>query len=149
VESTYPNLQRATHASWEKLLLDRKYVFAYFDGLNRYYVSDKHRNLLNFFGPGPNYFDGYQLNEDVWSLSDVRIRYRTAVADAEEAVRAAAERSCELEHALSETNSQLSRLSHDLESRDNEISQIRTESSRELNSKEVELLILKMELHHL
>jgi FkbM family methyltransferase len=62
VESTLPLSQVETHESWEPMLLAKNYAFAYFDGLNRYYVSSEHRDLLPSFGPGPNVFDDFSLS---------------------------------------------------------------------------------------
>jgi hypothetical protein len=62
VESTSPLSQVETHSAWEPALLGKGYVFAYFDGLNRYYVSSEHAELLRSFGPGPNVFDDFALS---------------------------------------------------------------------------------------
>lgn len=59
VEATEPNSQIPSHGAWEPLLLDRGYLFAYFDGLNRYYVADEHRELLDAFRAPPNVFDDF------------------------------------------------------------------------------------------
>lgn len=61
VESTQPLFKTPTFAQWEPLLLERAYEFVYFDGLNRFYVSDEHRELKERFGPGPNVFDDFVL----------------------------------------------------------------------------------------
>lgn len=50
-----------THAEWEPLLLERDYAFAYFDGLNRFYVSGEHHEFIASFNAAPNIFDGYSL----------------------------------------------------------------------------------------
>lgn len=41
-----------THQSWESILLGAGYIFAYFDGLNRFYVSAEHKDFLVFFQTG-------------------------------------------------------------------------------------------------
>lgn len=61
VESTLPNSQIATHDAWEPMLLSLGYSFVYFDGLSRFYVSEKHPALRQAFGPGPNFFDYFVL----------------------------------------------------------------------------------------
>lgn len=61
VEATLPNTQTPTHEDWEQKLLSYGYSFAYFDGLSRFYVSNSHSELLDKFGPGPNFFDGFTL----------------------------------------------------------------------------------------
>jgi FkbM family methyltransferase len=45
VEATRPNTREPTHHEWEPLLLKHGYVFAAFDGLNRFYVSEEHEAL--------------------------------------------------------------------------------------------------------
>lgn len=62
VESTVPQSRRPHHKEWEAELLSRGYTFAYFDGLNRFYVSEKHTGLLEGFAHPPCVFDGYMLS---------------------------------------------------------------------------------------
>lgn len=62
VESTLPLSQVQSHHGWEPILLAKGYRFAYFDGLNRFYVSEHHAELLPAFGPGPNVFDDFSLS---------------------------------------------------------------------------------------
>lgn len=62
IESTFPLTQEERHEQWEHLLLELGYEFVYFDGLNRFYVSKKHREIKGAFRFGPNVFDGFALN---------------------------------------------------------------------------------------
>lgn len=62
VESTLPLSQVQSHQGWEPILLAKGYRFVYFDGLNRFYVSERHAELLPAFGPGPNVFDDFSLS---------------------------------------------------------------------------------------
>ena len=62
VESTLPLTQIETHESWEPILVAYGYTPVYFDGLNRYYVSDAHKELKGAFASPPNVFDGFTLN---------------------------------------------------------------------------------------
>ncbi|TPN65745.1 FkbM family methyltransferase [Mesorhizobium sp. B1-1-1] len=62
VESTKPNSTEQNHMPWDSTLLNLGYEFAYFDGLNRFYVSVEHPDLRNSFGPGPNIFDNFALS---------------------------------------------------------------------------------------
>ena len=59
VESTVPMRPEPNHYEWEPLLLALGYEFVYFDGLNRFYVSQAHPELKAAFGPGPNVFDEF------------------------------------------------------------------------------------------
>lgn len=65
VEATYPMQQRESHHEWESILLEANYCFAYADGLNRFYVSNEHVELLEAFKYPPNVFDRFQLSEQV------------------------------------------------------------------------------------
>ncbi|QTX22072.1 FkbM family methyltransferase [Comamonas aquatica] len=62
VESTLPLTQIDTHQSWEFILVGYGYTSVYFDGLNRYYVSEAHAELKAAFAAPPNVFDGFALN---------------------------------------------------------------------------------------
>lgn len=59
IEATLPNSRATNHASWEHLVTDRRYRYAWFDGLNRYYVAEEHAELMDSFGIQPNVFDDY------------------------------------------------------------------------------------------
>lgn len=61
LESTLPLSQELSHGEWEEIVLGLGYRFAYFDGLNRFYVSEQHRELLNSFTAPPNVFDGFAM----------------------------------------------------------------------------------------
>lgn len=62
VESTLPLSQIQSHQGWEPHVLAKGYRFVYFDGLNRFYVSEEHRELADAFGPGANIFDDFALS---------------------------------------------------------------------------------------
>lgn len=59
VEATIPNTQIENYSEWEHILFDSNYTFAYSDGLNRFYVSDEHKELLRALKYPPNVFDGF------------------------------------------------------------------------------------------
>jgi hypothetical protein len=63
VESTKPLSREASYAGWEPKLLALGYEFAYFDGLNRFYVSVWQPQLKAEFGIGPNLFDDFSVSE--------------------------------------------------------------------------------------
>ncbi|MEH6719930.1 MAG: FkbM family methyltransferase [Aurantimonas endophytica] len=62
VESTEPTSEEPTYAAWQDHLEGLGYRFVYFDGLNRFYVSEEHNELMDAFGPGPNIFDDFALS---------------------------------------------------------------------------------------
>lgn len=76
VESTFPNTQIETHSEIENLLINKNYLFAYADGLNRFYVSVEHQELLPSLKYPPNVFDDYQTFSEF-----------TAVKNADETTR--------------------------------------------------------------
>lgn len=62
VESTLPMSTKPSHQHWEALVLQKGYQFVYFDGLNRYYVSDLHPELMAEPWIPPNVFDGFTID---------------------------------------------------------------------------------------
>jgi FkbM family methyltransferase len=76
VESTLPLTQIESHAKWEKHLVKHGYNYVYFDGLNRFYVSEQRPELKSAFRSGPNVFDGFVFNgtgsAPFWSLIEKR-----------------------------------------------------------------------------
>ncbi len=59
IEATMPNSRVTNHETWEALVTSRRYRYAYFDGLNRYYVAEEHAELLAALSIPPNVFDNY------------------------------------------------------------------------------------------
>ena len=62
VESTRPLTQEESHYEWEAILLAKGYTYVYFDGLNRFYISPDHPELIESFSMPPNIFDGFVLS---------------------------------------------------------------------------------------
>lgn len=62
IEGTRPLTQEVSYASWEQDVLAKGYEFVYFDGLNRFYVSEAHSELKSSFSIPPNIFDGFVLS---------------------------------------------------------------------------------------
>ncbi len=62
IESTIPLTQVQNHSYWEPMVIKKGYSFAYFDGLNRFYVHDAHSELLVAFSAPPNVFDDFVLS---------------------------------------------------------------------------------------
>ncbi len=93
VEATQPNTTTPTHESWEHILLEAGYVFAYFDGLNRYYLRSEDAGLGSRFSVPVNLFDDFEPFEYKRQIDHLQ----QALADAEgrlsaeAALRAAAE----------------------------------------------------------
>ena len=62
VESTLPLTQIESYQTWEPMLVTYGYTPVYFDGLNRYYISNAHPELQPAFQAPPNVFDGFSIN---------------------------------------------------------------------------------------
>jgi FkbM family methyltransferase len=67
VEATVPLSQETIFLNWDSYLVERRYEFAYFDGLNRYYVAAEHVSLKETFQAPPNFFDDYLIAHMVGS----------------------------------------------------------------------------------
>lgn len=59
VEATEPNSSTPSFQRWEPYLLENGYAHVYFDGFNRYYLSEDHPELLPAFGAPPNVLDNF------------------------------------------------------------------------------------------
>ncbi len=57
VEATEPLSTAPTHASWDALLTESNYVFALFDGLNRFYYAREHDELAHSLSYPAGVFD--------------------------------------------------------------------------------------------
>lgn len=91
IEATLPNSRETNHASWEHMVTGQRYRFAWFDGLNRYYVAEEHSELAQHFGIQPNVFDDYISHHLDKSWAAAR-RLSTALKASEQEARDNAER---------------------------------------------------------
>lgn len=80
VESNLPMSQEQNHETWDGLVVEKGYTFAYFDGLNRFYVSDAHPELAAAFGPGPNVFDRFMLSGTATSTFAAKLNQKLELA---------------------------------------------------------------------
>ena len=84
IEATAALTQEPTHQLWEDVVRSARYVFAYFDGLNRFYVRVEDAQLLPRFGLPPNVFDAFtparvhQLDLQVQELHGHIATWKTA-----------------------------------------------------------------------
>ena len=61
IEGTRPQSPELNHHQWDPTVLAKGYSYVYFDGLNRFYVSDAHPELAAVLTCGPNVFDDFVL----------------------------------------------------------------------------------------
>jgi FkbM family methyltransferase len=111
IEATLPNSQEESYSDWEPLLLSAGYEYAYFDGLNRFYVAGEHENLKAAFKAPPNVFDEFvrsdRLESDrrAWEAEakfrEVEQRAGQAEARAQEAETKARQAKATLQGVLS------------------------------------------------
>jgi FkbM family methyltransferase len=83
IEATLPNTTISTHERWETLILEHDYVFAVFDGLNRFYVRREDEPLVPVVALAPNIFDDYIPDHYKRQIDALRARvipYRLATA---------------------------------------------------------------------
>ncbi|MGZ8320509.1 MAG: FkbM family methyltransferase [Telluria sp.] len=90
IEATLPNSRVTNHETWEAMVTGRGYHFAHFDGLNRYYVADEHKELLEVLAIQPNVFDEFITHhlDKAWRKTEraesAAAMERQAVAEANE-----------------------------------------------------------------
>lgn len=64
IESTAPLSDSPSHLEWEPLVLAQGYLFAAFNGVNRFYLREDLRDALPLFATPVNVLDGY-VRQDV------------------------------------------------------------------------------------
>jgi FkbM family methyltransferase len=74
IEATKPGTRIPSHEAWESLLLEADYLFATFDGLNRYYVRAEDKQLLSGLSTPVNVFDAYIPYEYLRQMDELRAR---------------------------------------------------------------------------
>ncbi len=80
VEATRALTQEINASAWEHLLLNADYAFAYFDGLNRFYIANEHRNRAAVLAVPPNVFDHFVNLEQAEEINRVRASYEHSVS---------------------------------------------------------------------
>lgn len=75
VEATQPATTNPTHQEWEHVLIDAEYVFAAFDGLNRYYVREEDAHLAAGLTTPVNVTDQFVPYEHAKALLDLGWSY--------------------------------------------------------------------------
>ncbi len=97
VESTIPNSRVQRFRSWEPLLTRQGYDFALFDGLNRFYLCEQHKDRMSRLSVPVNVFDGYRTSAEFYLE-----RSADAEREAKEALEAVVEREQSAAQAVSE-----------------------------------------------
>ena len=71
VEATRPGTAQPSFETWDPLLLEARYLVAFFDGLNRFYVRSENAELLQHFTVPVNVFDDWVSHRTVLAESTV------------------------------------------------------------------------------
>lgn len=64
VESTIPLSSIENHESWENILDANEFMFAFYDGISRFYLNRKHGELKRYFNTPINTFDNFKINNE-------------------------------------------------------------------------------------
>jgi FkbM family methyltransferase len=99
VEATRPATSIPSYEHWEALLLAAEYHFAFFDGLNRYYVRTEDQQLIPLLAVPANFFDDFE----VFELSE----HRRQVRELRQALEASEESHRNTQAALEATQAAL------------------------------------------
>jgi FkbM family methyltransferase len=70
MEATVPGSSEPNHQSWEPMLLENRYCFVAFNGLNRFYLRDDLQHLARHFETPVNVFDRFLPYAQVRAESD-------------------------------------------------------------------------------
>ncbi len=85
VEATLPNSQIPSHAGWEDVLTGAGYVYATFDGLNRYYIRREDERLVSRLHAPACVFDDYVPAEIIERRKQLEEQHRHLEALAKDA----------------------------------------------------------------
>lgn len=77
-EATVPNAASPRHGDWEALLLENRYRFVHFDGVNRFYLAEEHARLESHFSHPPCFLDGFRPFPEVRLEEDCQAGLKTA-----------------------------------------------------------------------
>ena len=83
VEAVEPRTAIPAHEVWEPILLEAGYIFAYFDGLNRFYVAQEHLELKRVFSAPVSIMDPYHDSENMQLSAAVATLEKDKVTRAE------------------------------------------------------------------
>lgn len=102
IESVRPGSHECTHEEWNHLLVEKGYVFVYWDGLNRFYLHSDHAELTPRFDSPPNVFDSFQLSGTASAMfcKLIGARLEQAMSDSASTNHKLEEMRGSLDHAL-------------------------------------------------
>ena len=146
VEATKPSTQIDVSSEWEYILLKNKYSFAYFDGLNKYYVAQEHSELMDALTIPPNVFDEFivasqkdaieEQNKAIVCANEAEARANEAEAKANEAEAKISEAEAKANEAEAKANEAEAR-ANEAEAKANEAEARANEAEARSNEVEV------------
>ncbi len=83
VEATLPWTTTPSHQEWEPILLAQGYLFAVFNGVNRFYVREDLRHLLDRFATPVNFLDNFVAHDLVVQREQAAELHRRLVREQE------------------------------------------------------------------
>lgn len=140
VEATHPMSQVENHHDWEHLLLDADYSLAYTDGLNRFYLSSEHMDLMPSFKYPPNIFDNYKsayidnLERALSNLEQALSNSEHALSNSEQALSNSEQALSNSEQLISERNFQITELQLQSKNLEVELHTSKDESNAYINA---------------
>ena len=72
IEATRPGTSIPSYEQWEPILLAADYLFAFFDGFNRYYIRAEDRQFLPLLSVPANIFDEFEPFEYHQTIQELR-----------------------------------------------------------------------------
>jgi len=84
VEATVSNTQLPNHQKWEELLTGRGYLYASFDGINRFYAAEEEPGLVDLLGPA-NVLDDF-IPASLQLINEELARLRGYIAHLEQEI---------------------------------------------------------------
>jgi FkbM family methyltransferase len=134
VEANAPNFAQAVHDEWESIVTKRGYGFAYFDGLNRFYVADEVSELKNRLGVPPNFFDDF-VRASEWAYREKSTNLEQELVGVRIQAQENREKAASLEQELATVQVQarehIEKLRAEVEGLRTEVEKLRTELTEE------------------
>lgn len=86
VEAIEPNSITPSFQKWEHYLLENGYMLVYFDGVNRYYLCQSHRELRDAFNAPPNVFDNFLQYQQWLAQENLRQQLKASQIELEKII---------------------------------------------------------------
>jgi FkbM family methyltransferase len=126
VEANEPNFTKAAQGEWESNITKRGYGFAYFDGLNRFYVADEVSELKSRLAVPPNFFDDF-VRASEWAYREKAANLEQELVGVRLQARENVEKVANLEQELASVRLQAQENTEKLRT---EVERMRTEVER-------------------